>query len=87
MIAFLIVSGSGGVYHMFRVPRFDHPSPPGLSIPANSYVSKTVSHYTLYGTVGATVKSGTQCSLVDGSWGGGLFIRNVGIFLPHQQQA
>jgi len=87
MIAFLTVSVSGGGYHKFRVPRFDHHPPPGLSIPADSYVSKTVSHYTLSGTLDAVVKSGAQCSEVDGSWGGGSFIRNVGIFLPYQQQA
>jgi len=49
--------------------------------------NKTVSYYTLCGTVGETLKNGTQCSLVDSSWDGGPFIRNVGIFLPHQQEA
>jgi hypothetical protein len=87
MIAFLTLSISGGGYHKFRVPSFDHHPPPGVSIPANSYVNKKNSRCTLYGTVGETVKSGTQCSLVDGSWGGGSFSRNVGVFPLHQQQA
>jgi len=71
MLAFLTVSISGGCYHKFRVPSFDHHPPPGFSIPANSYVSKTISDDTLYRTVGETVKIVTQCSLVDGIWGGG----------------
>ena len=87
MIAFLTVSVSGGCYYKFRVPRFYHHPPPGLSTPEDLYISKTLTHDTLYGTVGATVNSGTQCSLVDGSCGGGSFVRNASMFLPHQQQA
>jgi hypothetical protein len=86
MVAVLTESVSGGGCTKFRFPSLCHHSRTGLSIRANSYERKIISGYTLYETVGETVKSETPCSLVDGSWGGS-FTRNVGISLPDERQA
>jgi hypothetical protein len=60
MIVVLTMSIGSGRFHKFRIPIFGHLAPPGLSIPADSYESKTISDYTLYGIV---AENGEWCTV------------------------